>query len=85
MIGQTLELKLKMRDRGGPLMETSVFHEITEGEQQWSDQLTGAEEGGAGCGALPGGGVGIPHGQTVHVQIGGDPTGLNRNQVTTHT
>lgn len=25
-------------------------------------QLTGAEEGGAGCGALPGGGVGIPHG-----------------------
>lgn len=25
-------------------------------------QLTGAEEGGAGCGALPGSGVGIPHG-----------------------
>lgn len=44
-----------------------------------SRELTGAEEGGAGCGTLPGGGVGIPHGQTVHVQIGGDTAGLNSN------
>lgn len=47
--------------------------------------LTGAEERGAGCGALPGGGVGIPHGKAVHVQIGRDSTGLNRNQVTSNT
>lgn len=48
-------------------------------------QLTGAEKGSAGCGALPGVGVGIPHGQTIHVQIGGDSTGLNCNQVTSNT
>lgn len=45
-------------------------------------QLTGAEERSAGCGALPGGGVGIPHGKTVHVQVGRDSTGLDCNQVT---
>ena len=48
-------------------------------------QLTGAEEGGAGCGALPGGGVGVPHGNAIDVQIGGDSTGLNSNQVTSNT
>lgn len=48
-------------------------------------QLTGAEEGGAGCGTLPGGGVGVPHGDTIDVQIGGDSTGLNSNQVTSNT
>lgn len=47
--------------------------------------LTGVQEGGAGCGALPRGGVGIPHGQTIHVQIGGDSTGLHRDKVTSHT
>lgn len=30
-------------------------------------QLTRAEEGGAGRGALPGGGVGVPHGDAIDV------------------
>lgn len=48
-------------------------------------QPTGAEEGGAGCGALPGGGAGVPHGDTVDVQVGGDSTGLNSHQVASNT
>lgn len=48
-------------------------------------QPTGAEEGGAGRGALPGGGAGVPHGDTIDVQVGGDSTGLNSHQVPSNT
>lgn len=47
--------------------------------------LTGAEKGRAGCGTLPGHQVGVPQGQPVHVEIGGDPTGLNCHQVASYT
>lgn len=47
--------------------------------------LTGAKKGGAGGWALPGSRVGIPHGQTIHVEVGGDPTGLDCHQVSSHT